>query len=438
MPAGSSNETIRSVALPYEPTWLGRHSALRATRSTVTGSAAARGRARLGLFAVDDESIQLSWAVLPTRHATFEVAGQVFEIDAGAPEWYRLRRGRPLAPAMGGPGALTVNGLDPDTSYEVVMSGAGRARQLVLRVRTSASPQLGRTLFRFATISDMHVGERHVGPTRRLHDPRPRPEELDPYPLRCATAAIAEAQAWGAQLLVAKGDLTYAARPAETASIADALAAARVPVQAILGNHDVGGRADVAGVLSSRGIPAHRQAYSMDVPGVRILFGHSPVPGLHGGRLAETHARELSQLAGEASGPVVLVVHHPPRRMPVQTYYPPSISWRDSNLLLEGVSARNPATLMLAGHTHRNRLYRSRGVTVAEVGATKDYPGQWAAYTVYERGIRQVVRRIVRPDAIAWTEMTRRAAFGIWGLWSPGRLGDRCWVLEWPDRIIRL
>ena len=175
----------------------------------------------------------------------------------------------------------------------------------------------------------------------------------------------------------------------------------------------------------------------MDVPGVRILFGHTPVPGLHGGRLAETHARELAQLAGETAGPVVLVAHHPPRRLPVQTYYPPSISWRDSNLLLGSVSAANPATLRLAGHTHRNRLYRSRGVTVAEVGATKDYPGQWAAYTVYERGIRQVVRRIARPDVIAWTEMTRRAAFGVWGWWSPGRLGDRSWALEWPDRIIR-
>ncbi len=386
---------------------------------------------------MDDRSIQVSWATLPFRDATFEVAGQQFHIDAVAPEWYRLRDGRPLAAGMGGPGALTVDGLEPDSTYEVVMSGAGRARQVVLAARTTPRPPLGRALFRFATVSDMHVGERFVGPTRRLHDPRPRPEDLDPYPLRCAKAAITEAQEWGAELLIAKGDLTYASRPAETASIADALASARIPVQAILGNHDVGGRADVAAILASRRIAVHRHAHSMDVPGVRIVFGHTPVPGLHGGRLAETHARELAQLAGEAAGPVVLVVHHPPRRTPLQTYYPPSISWRDSNLLLQGVSARNPATLMLAGHTHRNRLYRSRGVTVAEVGATKDYPGQWAAYTVYERGIRQVVRRIARPDAIVWTEMTKRAVFGLWGWWSPGRLGDRCWVLEWPDRIIR-
>ncbi len=389
------------------------------------------------LFATDDRSIQLSWAALPCREATVEVGDQRFQIEATPPEWYRTFGGRRLPSKMGGPGALTVSGLEPDTSYEAVVSGPGVARRVAAKVRTSPTPQLGEALFRFATISDMHVGERHLGPARRLRDPRPRPDQLDPYPVRCAAAAIAEAQEWGAELLVVKGDLTYAARPTEASSVADALASARVPVQAILGNHDVDGRADVVAVLAERGIPAHRDAYSMDVPGLRLLFGHTPVPGLHGGRLLGRHTRDLAQLAGEAAGPVVLVVHHPPRRIPVQTYYPPSISWRDSNLLLGEVSARNPATLMLAGHTHRNRLYRSRGVTISEVGATKDYPGQWAAYTVFERGVRQVVRRIARPDAIAWTEMTKRAAFGVWGWWSPGRLGDRCWVLEWPDKLIR-
>jgi 3',5'-cyclic-AMP phosphodiesterase len=389
------------------------------------------------LFAVDDQAIQLSWATLPCREVKVEVGGQRFEIDSTAPDWYRVRGGRRLPASLGGPGALTVSGLEPDTTYDVMVSGPGLARQVAARVRTSPNPHLGEALFRFATISDMHVGERHLGPTRRLRDPRPRPDELDPYPVRCAVAAIAEAQDWGAELLVVKGDLTYASRPAEASSVAGALTGARVPVQAILGNHDVHGRVDVAAILAERGIPAHRDAYSMDMPGLRMLFGHTPVAGLHGGRLADAHARELAQLAGEAAGPVVLVARHPPRRAPVQTYYPPSISWRDSNLLLGEVSARNPATLMLAGHTHRNRLYRSRGVTISEVGATKDYPGQWAGYTVYERGVRQVVRRIARPDAIAWTEMTKRAVLGLWGWWSPGRLADRCWVLEWPDRLIR-
>jgi predicted phosphodiesterase len=394
-------------------------------------------RPRIDLFAADDRSIQLSWAALPCREATIEVGGQRFHIESPAPEWYRTYGGRRLPAGMGGPGALTVSGLEPDTGYDVVFSGSGVGGGVAARVRTSPTPPLGKALFRFATISDTHVGERHLGMARRLRDPRPRPDQLEPYPIRCAEAAIAEARDWGAELLLVKGDLTYASRAAEASTVADILASARVPVQAILGNHDVIGRTDVAAVLAERGIPAHRDAFSMDVPGLRLVLGNTPVSGLHGGRVVDSHARDLAELAGATAGPVVLVVHHPPRRLPVQTYYPPSISWRDSNLLLAEVRARNPANLMLAGHTHRNRLYRSRGVTVAEVGATKDYPGQWAGYTVFEKGVRQVVRRIARPDAIAWTEMTKRAALGLWGRWSPGRLADRCWVLEWPDTIIR-
>ena len=70
------------------------------------------------------------------------------------------------------------------------------------------------------------------------------------------------------------------------------------------------------------------------------------------------------------------------------------------------------------------------------MGSTKDYPGQWAGYAVHEGGIRQAVFRVADEAAIAWTETTRRAMGGVWGWWSPGRLADRCWTLEWPNRII--
>ena len=71
---------------------------------------------------------------------------------------------------------------------------------------------------------------------------------------------------------------------------------------------------------------------------------------------------------------------------------------------------------------------------VTEVGSPKDYPGTWGGYVVHEGGIRQVVRRIAEPDVIAWTEYTRRAVGGVWGLWSPGSLSDRCWSHTWPTR----
>jgi hypothetical protein len=170
------------------------------------------------------------------------------------------------------------------------------------------------------------------------------------------------------------------------------------------------------------------------LPGIRLVLGHSARPGRHGGILTASDAAGLARLAREAAGPAVLALHHPPRRWPVQTHYPPSIIWRDSARLVHELGAGRRSTLLVAGHTHRNRRYRVRGLTVAEVGSTKDYPGQWAAYSVYEGGIRQVVFRVEDPSAIAWTETTRRALGGIWGWWSPGRLSDRCFTLPWPGR----
>ena len=68
---------------------------------------------------------------------------------------------------------------------------------------------------------------------------------------------------------------------------------------------------------------------------------------------------------------------------------------------------------------------------MVEVGSPKDYPGTWSGYEIYEGGIRQVVRRVERPDCVRWTEHTGRAMFGIWRRWSPGTIDDRCFTKLW-------
>ncbi len=385
------------------------------------------------VFAVEDRSLQLEWAALAGPDMTVEVGGRAFAVGGTPPSWYRLKWNRKPVLGAAGPGALTVDGLDPDTSYDVCLSGQQLPRRLVTRARTLPEPP-GRLLARFATISDCHIGEFRLGSLGRLHDPRPRPKDLAPYPIRCAGAAIREAEAWGAEILVVKGDLTRDAAAKEANDVADVLATASIPVHATLGNHDVQGPVDVGAVLARRGISTGSEARAIDIEGVRLVLGHSPVPGLHSGRLDADHVKDLVALAAAAPGPAILVLHHPPRRWPVSTYYPPAISWRDTSLLFSGLAGSGRTALVLAGHTHRNRRYRVRGLDVAEVGSTKDYPGQWAGYSVYEGGVRQVVRRIAQPDVIAWTEMTKRAIGGIWGIWSPGSLADRCWTLEWPAR----
>jgi 3',5'-cyclic-AMP phosphodiesterase len=434
-------------------------------------------RPRIDVFAVEDRSAQVCWPGLPGQEMTLEVGDQELLVGAPAPGWYRqaglagwlsrrsgaadqvdgdrdqarfgARReeegtpGRlvttPAVPATGagpggpaGPGAATIGGLHPGTSYDVLLSGSGWPRQRVATL-TTLGPPPGRLLSRFATIGDCHIGEPSVGALRRYRDPDPRPPDLPPYAERCARVAIAEAEAWGAELLVAKGDLTYEGEVEEFEDAARVLGGASVPVEAILGNHDVRVSPAAAEILTASSLLPTLRPRARDLPGVRLVLGHSPVAHRHSGAITPTDVRDLARLASEAAGPVVVALHHPPSRWPVQTHYPPSIVWRDTTHLVDDLAAANPATVIIAGHTHRNRRYPVRGLTVSEVASTKDYPGVWAGYSIYEGGIRQVVYRVAEPTAIAWTELTRRVLGGIWGWWSPGRLSDRCWTLEWPQ-----
>jgi 3',5'-cyclic-AMP phosphodiesterase len=67
-----------------------------------------------------------------------------------------------------------------------------------------------------------------------------------------------------------------------------------------------------------------------------------------------------------------------------------------------------------------------------EIGCTKDFPGTWAEYRVYEGGIMQVVHRMSSPEALAWSESCRNlySDFGIdYGSYALGTLADRCFTI---------
>ena len=378
---------------------------------------------------MEHDAIQISWSALPEQRMTFEVDGRLFEVEAIPPDWFRRRFGRRAPEGTGGPGCLSVSGLEPSTGYEILLSGPGFHRRRVAACRTLAAPP-GRLMAKIATISDCHIGERRLGALQRLHDPTPLPVGLDPYPVRCARAAITESEEWGASMIVAKGDLTQEGETREIRDVVELLRGANVPVMVALGNHDVRGTADAAAELRDAGFIVADSAEYMDLPGLRIVLSHTPLPDRHAGRMRRDEVDAVATLAGSTKDPVLVVLHHPLRRWPVETHYPPSLRWRDSRRLAKGLARANGRSLVVAGHTHRNRRYRVGGVVVAEVGSTKDYPGQWAGYSVYEGGLRQVVRRVEHRDAVAWTEMTARAMGGLWGLWSPGRLEDRCWTFD--------
>ena len=73
---------------------------------------------------------------------------------------------------------------------------------------------------------------------------------------------------------------------------------------------------------------------------------------------------------------------------------------------------------------------RSR-IPSIEVGCTKDFPGTWAEYRVYEGGVMQVVHRISSAAALSWSNRCRMiySDFGIdYQTYAMGTLGERCFI----------
>ncbi|MCU1381103.1 MAG: hypothetical protein JWN29_4086, partial [Acidimicrobiales bacterium] len=123
---------------------------------------------------------------------------------------------------------------------------------------------------------------------------------------------------------------------------------------------------------------------------------------------------------------------HQLQPLPIPTHWPPGVLGPESGRFLRALDESNPCAVVTSGHNHRHRDRRSGPVLVTEVGSPNDNPGTRAGYAVHEGGIRQVVRRVMAPDVLRWTEATKRTLFGIWGRWSPGSLEDRCLTLPWP------
>ncbi|HVE94903.1 MAG TPA: metallophosphoesterase [Acidimicrobiales bacterium] len=317
-----------------------------------------------------------------------------------------------------------MTGLAPGTDYDVSIGRrrAGTVRTLV--------PPPGRELYRFATVNDVHIGERAFGFRRTIREKG----VTVPYPVRCLRAALDEAQEWGAQRIVVKGDLTDLGRPPEFATVAEELARVDAPVDVVLGNHDIGRRkSNGVPVLVGAGLHVATDPTAIDVPGLRIVLAPTAHPPLGRGHVPPTIRQEILELIRGAGTPVLVAVHHYPQRWRFATNWPPGIPGNEAQPLLDAIDRTSPGAVFVSGHSHRHRLHRHGTLRVAELGSTKDFPGTWAGYVVYEGGIRQVVRRVAEPSAIEWTDRTRRTLFGLWGLWSPGTLEGRCWSHEWPS-----
>jgi Icc protein len=381
-------------------------------QSARTGAPQAR---RLSPFAIDDTSVQLTWSNLGPGPVQLRAADTTVDVDVD-----------------GGPGGIVLGGLPSGTPIDISMTGEGvPVDQLVVRTRT-LDRLPGEELFRLATIGDLHVGSIAFGYRRTIvEEDRP----VVPHPVRCATAAIDDLLEWGAQRLVVKGDITESGHPWQWSAFGQLMkapVAKGVAVDVLAGNHDLSPRRSIEPVvaLAGLGLRPVTGVETIDVPGLRLVLVDSVRAGHHHGSVAARLDDTVEAVRG-ASGGVLIAVHHQLQPHLATEGWPPGVPRRESMHFLDAVGAAHQDTLVTSGHTHRHRRWQRGPVTITQVGSTKDFPGVWGGYVVHEGGIRQIVRRVTRPDCIAWTERTRAAAFGMWSVIAPGRQSSRCFNLTW-------
>ena len=353
--------------------------------------------------------------------ATEARSAQLFVRTTAASVEVRVEGRVVTASTVGGVAIIELDGLDPGCDYRAEI--ISEDRQSIGLAQFTTRQDMGSVTARFASISDVHLGLDRFGVGRKLSD-----KGSVPYAMRCARAAIEEATGWGAQLLIVKGDLTEGGNEDDWLLAEELFADVAIPILFTPGNHDVLANHDVTPHVGAARIGLPFDAVQIhELDGVRLVIADTSRPSRGTGDLAR-HADEILEAVDSAT-PAFLAFHHNIQRTPVPWFWPPGISSTNANPVTRALAETNPRIFLSSGHTHRNRVHwlgPERSLPYTEVSSTSDYPGVWAGYEVSTAGIRQTVRRIRSPEALAWTERTRRVLGGVWPRWSQGRLHDRC------------
>jgi Icc protein len=315
-----------------------------------------------------------------------------------------------------------VNRLAADTEYPLQVDGVPADRWLPARVRTLVQPT-GRLLATVATANDVHFGETQCG---RTGDPATdaigpilqSAPGARPYPEVMNGAVVDEMLALDPDAVVVKGDLTDSGLEDQYEAFLRCYGRLGARMHHVRGNHDA---------MRDPQLARCEAPYAEQLDGVVLAVLDTTVPGQVGGALPAAQRDWLDELAAGTPDPVLVFAHHPSFN-PDLRY---GLSPYDHEALLAVIARRENIAGYLSGHTHSNRVVRdprARDVPCVEVACTKDYPGAWAEYRVYEGGYTQVMRRTAAPAARDWSERGRTMIQGIYRDLVLGTIDDRCFT----------
>jgi 3',5'-cyclic AMP phosphodiesterase CpdA len=383
--------------------------------------------------------------------ATFSF--QVCEGDAPVDAEARVRVGGELRATVGGAGTrlVRVEGLAPGTRHAIDIEVAGAespapSEWWPAEFETLPAPQ-AELVASFATTNDMHFGEPRFGGTLLENGdygpvaegfPEVHADEGDvPYWKYMNEDCIADINASGVDAAIVKGDIADRGLPEQFEAAARAFAGFDMPHHAFLGNHDYYGLlegVEVDGYDLLGQPPAPR---NLELGGWRLVLLETVEPGEHHGVFGDDRLawlRESLAETREGDVPTLLLMHHQPVPPEHRDRYPNNIGMLpEHSLRLFDLLGENPQVKgVLIGHTHRNRVRRyprSGRVPFIEVHCTKDYPGGFAHYRLFQDGsFRQEVRRTGSERALAHSTRCRDFFRGGYRPFSLGPLSARSFV----------
>ena len=322
---------------------------------------------------------------------------------------------------------VRVTDLEPDTDYEVEVEGASPNGYLPASLRTLPCPP-GKHLATIATANDVHFGEKecgHLGPPHEDIGPffSSAPGE-PPYPETMNRSVVDAMRELDPNAVVIKGDLTSIGSEDEYAAFLALYGSLGERMHHVRGNHDA---------MIDPSLALEDAPYVVEVEGATLVVVDTVIPGTDGGQLRADQVQFIDDVASSTSNAVLVFGHHYLWDLDSDTRNPLTfgITPDDSEALAEVVARRENVQGYFAGHTHRNRIRRYervRNVPFVEVACTKDYPGAWAEYRIYEGGYTQVARRATAPDAFDWAERTRGMFAGVYTDYALGELDHRCFT----------
>jgi hypothetical protein len=321
---------------------------------------------------------------------------------------------------------------------------------------TTPQPPPGNHLFSIALCNDLHLGETVSGLATRqagIGIP-PGISQLPgkrPYPEIMSAALAREARERGAQLLLAAGDVTAEASPADlrrAREMLDGFGAYNRDYVVARGNHDrahdneesescttVAGHPHRHDCFRDEFAPQDRTWFSREAFGLRLI-GIDTYDTIGNGSFRGSIGREqfgflADELRRERYQPTIVFGHHPmvldatSSAVPPVAYGLPLAQTRELTALYRHAPG---VFLHHAGHTHRNKRAISPnapGVVFQEVAAVKEYPGGFHLLRVHTGGYALNFYKFKDVAAQEWSERSRPQYLGTAPLYTSGNRRDR-------------